>query len=349
MRIRAEGFLPRKPSRKVWFARGKGYADGRAKTQARRAHDRAVTLKCDVDIKALREQLGDRKVFYRNGIIAIDATISPGVLRSSLSDVELPQTPGEITAWVNSVLKLKSHKGPARSHAGVARLSDWVTRRFAQRPTTQINPREMLGKARQWLPEFFEGVEIDPANLQVRHVVRTPIPAANVFISDLDEADPAEERALDCLLSDKPERRAKGLKLLTEIENVDLFEWCAMYLDDDEPDVVVAALRAMLKADEADVEAILPLADSDDNRIRAAAAAALTRHSGDQAPLWFERGLKDPSTCVRMETCARLVDADAGDERLHTAFQLALYDPNPEIRRRAEGLVEGKGYSKAKW
>ena len=32
-----------------------------------------------------------------------------------------------------------------------------------------------------------------------------------------------------------------------------------------------------------------------------------------EAAAWFERGLKDPSACVRMETCARLGDVDAAD------------------------------------
>ena len=356
-RIRTEGFLPKAPSRKVWFAKGRGYAHGRAKAQARRQHDTAVVLTCNIDINALKATYGSRKVFERGGIIAVDTGVPPTVLRECLADLDQPQTPDEIAAWAVSVLRLKSHKGPGLKHPGVLRLSDWITRRKLHRPTTRIGSREMLGKARQWLPEYFERYEIDPDSLQVTLKPGVAFPRADpgagraLDYHDFDDpatADPREERAINCLQSENPSRRARGLGLLAGLENVDLFDWCAMHLDDD-ADVVVAALRAMLRAQDGDAEPILPLAESDDHRIRASATAALTRYTGDDAPLWFERGLKDPSACVRMETCARLGDVDASDERFHAAFEIALYDPNPEIRRRAEAFVAGKGYHIATW
>ena len=53
-RICREGFLPKKPSRRVWFAESRRYALGRAKTQARRTRDSAVVLACEIDVDQIR-------------------------------------------------------------------------------------------------------------------------------------------------------------------------------------------------------------------------------------------------------------------------------------------------------
>lgn len=79
-RIAKEGFLPRKPSRRVWFAESRRYALGRAKTQARRASDRPVVLTCDLNLAQLRERLGARRIFHKNHIIAISAKVPVTVL-----------------------------------------------------------------------------------------------------------------------------------------------------------------------------------------------------------------------------------------------------------------------------
>ena len=47
-RICREGFLPKKPSRRVWFAESYGYALGRARTQAKRAKDHPAVLTCEL-------------------------------------------------------------------------------------------------------------------------------------------------------------------------------------------------------------------------------------------------------------------------------------------------------------
>ena len=60
--IAIEGFAPRKPSRRVWFAHSKGYALRRAKVKARRRHDRPVVLQCELDLAALRRRLGSKRV-----------------------------------------------------------------------------------------------------------------------------------------------------------------------------------------------------------------------------------------------------------------------------------------------
>jgi RNA:NAD 2'-phosphotransferase (TPT1/KptA family) len=64
-RILVSGFLARKPSRRVWFARSRAYAEGRAKTQARRAHDRPAVLVCELDLQAYRRPIRERPARWR--------------------------------------------------------------------------------------------------------------------------------------------------------------------------------------------------------------------------------------------------------------------------------------------
>jgi hypothetical protein len=345
-RICAEGFLPKKPSRRVWFAQSKAYALGRARTQARRSHDSAVVLTCDLDLDQMRNHVGARKVFCRGGVIAIDARVPVSALRSYPGWVEQPSSPEDLASWVNEVLRLRRHKGVGSRHPGIGRLSRWVVNRLTSRPNSTIRPRELLGMARQWLPEFFEDVEIDPETLQARRRVST----IQVQVeAPEEESDPREVEALECLESEKPERRVRGLGLLADVEDPDLFDWCAMFLEDDSPEVTAGALHTMLSCEEADPEVIAPYAESEDKRVRAAATAALAKHGGADARTWLERGLKDPETCVRFAVAAVLPEVDPVEYR--EIFELALYDPNPEIRRRARTLTEGKGFERegARW
>jgi len=195
--------------------------------------------------------------------------------------------------------------------------------------------------ARQWLPELFRDVEIDPERLKVRRRAA----AIEVQITPPAEpADPREDQALALLEDDRPRRRVRGLALLEKIGDADLADWCAVFLADDAPAVRVAALRALRRCDDADGDLIVPLARSDDKRVRAAAVAALARHGGREAARWFERGLKDPSACVRLETAAVLEHLDPTEHR--RVFELALYDPNPQVAYLAEKLTAGKGYHK---
>ncbi len=340
-RICREGFLPRKPSRRVWFAETRGYALGRARTQARRARDRAVVLTCNLDLEQMRKRLGKRNVFRRGGVIAIDGRVPVSVLRSHPGYADQPRAPEELARWINDILGLKPHKGVSGRHPGVDRLSRWVVNRMTSRPNSTIRTRELLGMARHWLPEFFKGVEIDPETLHAR---RRPLTIEVKAEPSEVPPDPREEEALDCLASEKPERRARGLRLLAELEDPDLFDWCAMFLADDSMEVVAAGLRTMLSCEEADPEVITPLAESAEKRVRAAATAALAKHGGKDAGGWFERGLKDPEACVRRETAAVLDVLDPGEHR--EVFELALYDPNPDIRRRARKLTAGRGYER---
>lgn len=242
---------------------------------------------------------------------------------------------------MNHLLRLKPYKGVGRRHD---RLSRWVTHRLASQPRAKIHPSELVQLARQWLPEFFKGVEVDPERLHAHRRVKT----MDVEVETaLIEADEREDEALDGLLASNPKRRIRGLKLLVEIEEPDLFDWCVMFLDDESTDVRVAALHTMLRCDEGDPEALVPLADSEDKRIRGAVIAALAKHSGENAPHWFEWGLKDPSAHVRLETAALLSRLDPVEHR--AIFELALYDPNPEITGLAQKLTPGKGFSRIKW
>ena len=256
-RICAEGFLPKKPSRRVWFAENRRYALGRAKTQAQRGRDKPVVLTCDLDLDEMRKRLGSKKVFRRSGVIAIDGRVPASVLRS-LPPAERPRKPVGLTRSVIDILGLAPYRAVRRHHPGIDRLSRWVERRVASQPGRAIGPRELLARARHWLPEIFEGIRIDWEALRARRDLETMDfevePAA-------EPASAREDEALDCLLAEKPERRARGLAILAEIDDADLFDWCAMFLEDESVDVTVAALHTMLCCQDADPEVIAPFAE----------------------------------------------------------------------------------------
>lgn len=196
-----------------------------------------------------------------------------------------------------------------------------------QREVKRQIAREVRKHTRRTTPLL--GITAQPATLGAKPVLKV--------------ADPPEE-ALDCLVAPTPKRRLRGLKLLAEIESANLFNSCTMLLDDESKEVVIAALRTMFRCDAGPPKAILPLAASEDKRIRAAAIAAPTKYSCQDAPRWFERGLKDREACVRLETAALLPQLDPNEHR--DLFELALYDPNPEVTRIAQKLTARKGYDK---
>ncbi len=339
-RICVEGFLPRKPSRRVWFARGRGYAEGRARVQARRAHDRPVVLTCDIDLESVRARLGAKRVFARHGNIAIDGSMPVTVLRS-FPGVQSPTTPRELADWVNTLLGLKPHKGVTAGHGGIRRLGKWVANRLASRPDSSIPDGELIHLARQWLPDFFADVEVDVARVRAYRRAR---PAKVELAVHAPPPDPREQKALDLLEGPSPRGRARGLKLLAELEDPDLFDWCVAFLADESPAVRLAALRTMARCAEGDAEVIAPLASAKDKRIRAAAVAALARHGRGDAARWFERGLKDPEPCVRLAAASVLEHLEPTTHR--RLFELALNDPNPQVAYLAGKLTAGKGFRK---
>lgn len=340
-RICRDGFVPRKPSRRVWFAKGHGYALRRARQQAHRASDRAVVLTCDINLPQLRAKLGKNRVFYKNGIVAVNALVPTSVLLTYTGWCDQPSSPAELAKWLNRILQLKPWKGVSRKHPGVERLSRWVVNRLRAQPGRRIRPAAMLENAQQWLPEFFEGVEIDHDTLHASY--RTE--QADVRAAEPEPMlDPLDEKALALLGDTKPRRRVRGLEMLAELDDPDLFDWCAMFLNDRSANVRVAALRAMLKCKEGDAATLTALAAAENKRIRGAAIAALTALTGDKAPRWFRRGLKDPDSCVRLATAAQLKRLDPAEH--HRIFDLARYDPNPDVAHRAEKLTTGKGFPK---
>ncbi len=336
--ITSQGFLPKKPSRRVWFAESRRYAQGRAKTQARRAHDRAVVLTCDINLERMRDMLGAHCIFHKNKIIAINGPVPAAVLRSH-PHLGTPASPESLVIWVNRLLGLKPHKGPGKRHPGIIRLSEWVDNRKIRQPHTAIHPSELVQLARQWLPEFFKGIKIDPKNLKVHRI------PTNIKVEDEPaKINPKEEEALKCILASNAKRRIRGLKLLAELNEPDLFDWCVMFLNDESIDVQVEALHTMLQCRDGDLPVIQPFAESENKRIRGAAIAALAKHSGKDAPQWFEFGLKDTYPVVRLETAALLPELDP--VKYKEIFELALYDPNPKIRSLAKKLAAGKGFKK---
>jgi len=358
-RICVEGFHPHRPSGRVWFAKGREYARRRARTKAQRAHDRPVVLTCEINVAGLRATLGPGRVFLGGGSLAIVGSISPNVLRSHAGG-EAPNSPAHLARWVNRLLGLRPGRGVGRKHPGIERLSRWVDRRLAHQPDAAIQPSELLELARQWLPEHFVGVRVDPKTLHVERVFR---PAGADEFADLeaeglgevrpgpDDAERAtrEAEALRCMDDPKPRRRARGLAILADLDEPDLFDWCVMCLGDESPTVRVAALRTLRRCDQADPDSVRPLADSPSRTVRAAAIAALARGGGADAADWFARGLKDPSPCVRVETAAVLAELDPADGPNRPLFELALYDSNPKVVQLAEKLTAGKGFARLRW
>jgi hypothetical protein len=336
-RISEEGFLPRRPSRRVWFAESRAYALTRAKTQARRSDDRPVVLACDLDLNELRRRLGGHRVMHRSRIIAVDGPVPQAVLRTHL-ELGVPSTPRELTTWLNQLLGLKQHKGVSRTDPGVERLSRWIANRRSSQPWCKIRPTELLRLAQQWLPDYFQGFEVSPGEMSVH---RTVTPGPSEEEAEPSVADLREREAVDALVDARAKSRIRGLEILADIEEPDLFDWCAMLLDDESVEVRLASLRTMLRCEAVSTEPIRPLASSENKRIRATAVAVLAHHSARTA-WWFEYGLKDPAACVRLATAALLPELDP--ERHRGIFELALSDPNPKVAQTARRITAGKGF-----
>ena len=340
IRIAEIGFRPRKGA--VWFTTSKQYAQGRAKQKARRTGSSPFVLACDIDFQELYNRLGKKQVMRSGGVIAIRGRVPPTVIRSHFT-LELLNSPEQIARWVNHKLRRKSYEGISPRHPGIDRLTRWMENRTTSGTGSTIRPDELSQKLQQWLPDFFQGIEITPEDLRFDCF---PEPAEIETTPPSEPVDSREESAIDDLAAAKPQRRIRGLKRLTRLGNEDLYDWCTLLLSDESLDVRIAALQTIAHCDDGDPEVILPFVDSQDKRIRAAAIAALAKHSVEDAPRWFKQGLKDREACVRLETAALLPTLDVTQHR--EIFELALYDPNPEIKRLAEKLTVRKGYADAR-
>ncbi|MDP6354742.1 MAG: hypothetical protein QF473_06565 [Planctomycetota bacterium] len=331
-----DGFLPKPPSRRVWFAESRGYAMGRAKTQARRANDQPVVLACELDINGLRRKLGTKKVVHRKQIIAIDGRVPVGVLLS-YPFADMATVPEEVVDWVNGILGLSREESVRKDHPGVIRLSRWINSHLASDPEKSLLCSELLEKAKRWLPEYFAGLDLDADSLQAHR--RLGLISYEVD-PRVGEPDPREAEALDYLEGADPEERVRGLKLLAEIHDPDLFDWCTMFIDDEAEPVQIAALRIMFQCKDVQPDLIEPYAVCEQRRVRAAAIAVLARHAGQGAPRWVKRGLKDPEICVRVEAARFLRELDPHDHR--AIFELARNDPHTDVARRANDLLPGR-------
>ncbi len=346
-RIAREGFQPKAPSRRVWFAQHSGYAKQRAHNKARRTHDRPIVLTCDIDIERLRQQYGSRRVHLNGNVISIKGSVAATVLRSHHGLASAPDSPEEIALWVNAILGVKNHNGVSRRHPGVLRMARWIDHKLSANPQANIGEKELLDRARQWLPEYFSAVDIDYEHLRVWRR-NEPVPVVELPAVGGDAAEHAREaEALECLAADKAARRVRGLKLLANMDDPDLFEWCAMMLTDSDTQVRVGALKVMRQCEEIEIEIVEELALDENKRLRGAAIEVLELHGGDVAPEWFWKGLTDPETHVRLSAVKYLDRLDPHKHR--EVFEVALYDPHPQISQAARRLCEGMGYRKLVW
>ena len=82
----------------------------------------------------------------------------------------------------------------------------------------------------RWLPDVFEGFQVDPDDVVA---YRVPQDMHVQVDASAFEPDPREEEALECLLGRTARQRARGLALLADLGSPDLFDWCVMFLGDD--------------------------------------------------------------------------------------------------------------------
>ena len=345
--IALEGFVPRKPSRRVWFAQSKGYALRRAKVKARRGRDRPVVLVCDLDLAALRRKLGTGRVVYRAGIVAINGRLPVTVLRHAPGVWDPPSTEPELAAWLNNVLGLKAHRGIGRNDPGLIRLARWIRNRRTSQPNSRLRDAEIVERAAGWLPEWFRNISIDPATLRVhrRAAELTVEPGLEQPERTEEIADEVEE----ALASGNARRRLRGLRRLGRAGDPDLVDWCALMLGDEDHTVRRTALGLIARSEDGDPHLLVPYARCSHKGLRSAAVAGMVRLGGDAAAEWCTTGLRDPDDVVRIATAREL---ERFDPRRHRRlFELALYDPNTQVAEIARKLSAHQGYHvlKPRW
>ncbi|MXV74976.1 hypothetical protein F4Z99_11975 [Candidatus Poribacteria bacterium] len=307
------GFRPRGGA--TWFTTNWNYAKNRAEQKARRKHGKPVVLKTDLEIEALRTHLGNGNVHAHGNIIAVRERLSVQLLQSNF--FELLACPAALSQWVNHQLGLYSHNGVSQNHWGIVRLAHWMDNRMRSGTGKHIDRQEFLAKGKQWLPAFFDKIPFSPEGLPIQHLQKDTI-AVRVLYTDPSEepiqpskVDTRYLKAMADISNENPKRRMRGLQFLEKTGTEELFDWCALHLEDESIDVVCNALRIMCRCDEGYMAPILPHAESKNRRIRAGALAALAKHASDDVERWFERGLKDPAVCVRMAVanfCRRLIE-----------------------------------------
>ena len=204
----------------------------------------------------------------------------------------------------------------------------------------RIDRQEFFAKGKQWLPAFFDKIPFSPEVLPIQHLQKDTITLRILYTDGAEKpsAPPEEDTRYAKAIADisdlNPKRRIRGLQSLEKSETTDLFDWCVLHLEDESVDVVCNALRTMSRCDDGYIAPILPYAEAENRRIRAGALAALAKHAPADPERWFERGLKDPAACVRMEVAKLLSTLDRIEHS--TLFDIARHDPNPAVKRSAK-------------
>ena len=334
------GFRPRGGA--VWFTNSWDYAKNRAEQKARRKNGRPIVIKTELDGKELRTHCGPGKVQIRGSIIAVNEHLPVQLLQSNL--FELLACPVALAQWINRQLGLYSHNGVSQNHWGVVRLAHWMNNRMQSGTGNRIDRQAFFTKGKQWLPTCFDRMPFSPEVLPIQHLQNDTI-EVNVLYPDTQEKpvqpvkiDVHYTKAIADISDQNPKRRVRGLQSLEKIGTEDLFDWCALHLEDESVDVICNALRTMQRCDDGYIAPILGYAESKNKRIRASALAALAKHDADDAERWFERGLKDSEACVRMEVARLLPMLDRIEYR--TLFDIARHDPNPAVKRSAKKRYE---------
>ena len=330
------GFRPRGGA--IWFTNNWSYAKNRAEQKARRKNRRPIVITTDLAVEKLRTDLGPGKVQIRGGIIAVNEHLSVQLLQSNL--FELLACPVALAQWINHQLGLYSHNGVSQNHWGVVRLAHWMNNRMQSGTGNRIDRQEFFIKGKQWLPAFFDRISFSPEVLPIQHLQNDSI-GVNVVYPDIQEkpvqpvkVDTHYTKAITDISDQNPKHRIRGLQSLEKIGTADLFDWCVLHLEDESVDVICNALRTMQRCDDGYISPLLGYAESKNKRIRASALAALAKHAPDDAERWFERGLKDPEACVRMEVARLLPMLDRIEHRM--LFDIARHDPNPAVKRSAK-------------
>ena len=330
------GFRPRGGA--VWFTNSREYAKNRAEQKARRKNGRPIVIKTELDVEKLRTLLGPGKIHVRGGIIAANEHLPVQLLQSNL--FEWLACPVALSQWINRQLGLYSDNGVSQNHWGVVRLAHWMNNRMQSGTGNRIDRKEFFAKGEQWLPTFFSRIPFSPEASPIQHLQNDTIEVDVLYPDRQEKPDPLvkvnahDTKAIADISDQNPKRRIRGLQFLEKIGTEDLFDWCVLHLEDESVDVVCNALRTMQRCDDGYTTPILGYAESKNKRIRASALAALAKHDSHDAERWFERGLKDSETCVRMEVARLLPILDRIEYR--TLFDIARHDPNPAVKRSAK-------------
>ncbi len=333
--IIANGFRPRGGA--VWFTNQHGYAKNRAEQKARRKHDRPIIFSIALDVDKLRTALRPGNIHIRGGVIAVNAHLPTERLGSDF--FEFLATPAALAEWINRQLGLQSYNGVSQNHWGVVRLAHWMHNRLLSGTGNRIDRKTFFAKGAQWLPTFFHKLPFSPEVAPVAHIRDNTVTLQIVYqeapeaLNRLGTFDAQSTKGIADISAETPKRRIRGLLTLEKLGVADLFEWCVLHLEDESVDVVCNALRIMQRCEIGYSAPIVKYAGAANKRIRAGALAALAKHGAEESEFWFERGLKDSETCVRMEVARLLPTLDR--IAYPVLFELARHDPNPAVKRSA--------------